>query len=243
MRWRRKWVNKLDALDSEFQQQFESFEEFWEQKLHHYDIESSEIETNMKAEHEEEAQTKEEELTEQITGGKMSAKFINLQFKMEQMAKYQRFKEAAEIKTKLEEEYNRCMERIEKERQNKIEKAMKKINMRQESEMKTLNQKIMMNRNDLLKTKQQDYDNLNKKYKAQKSTLLSKIQLTRAQKIKFLNAFDPSKNINVSNLYTRYFDQLEEEEGEEEEEEEEDQQAFDLHNESDDLRESQDMDH
>lgn len=196
----------------------------------------------MQNEHEEEAKAKEEQLMEEMTGGKMSAKFINLQFKMEQMAKYQRFKEAAEIKIKLEEEYNRCMERIERERQNKIEKAMKKINKRQESEMKTLNQKIVMNRNDLLKTKQQDYDNLNKKYKAQKSTLLSKIQLTRAQKIKFLNAFDPSKNINVSNLYTRYFDQLEEEE-ENEDEENEDQQDFDLHNESDHLRESEDIEH
>lgn len=44
-----------------------------------------------------------------------------------------------------------------------------------------------------------------KKYKALKSGLESKINLSRAQKIKFLQAFDPEKNIGVSNLYEKYF--------------------------------------
>lgn len=224
-------------MDEEFQQQFESFEEFWNERLSHYDIESEEIEKNMEAEHEGELESRREELEEQLQGeGKMSAKFIDLQFKMEQMAKRQRFKEAAEVKTKLETEYNRCIERIEKEKERKMEQNLKRLFKKQEAEMKTLKQKIGLNKNDLVKTKQKDYDNLNKKYKAQKSALLSKIQLTRAQKIRFLNAFDPSKNVNVSNLYTRYFDQLEEE-GEEEEEEE----KFINDTESENFKESQEI--
>lgn len=144
----------------------------------------------------------------------MSAKFINLQFKMEQMAKNQRFKEAAEMKTQLEEEYNKCIERIEHERHAKFNKMMEKAIKRQETELKTLKQKIMVNRNDLLKTKEKDYDSLAKKYKANKAGTMSKIQLARSQKLKFLDAFDPAKNVNVSKLYTRFFDQVEQEDGE-----------------------------
>ena len=203
------------AIDDEYQQQFESFENFWEQKLKHYDIESKEIEQNLVIDHEAEREKYQEEVEASLANsGKMSSKFINLQFKMEQMAKNQRFKEAAEIKTQLEDEYNKCVERIEAERELKVTKAMEKLIRKQENELKSLKQKITVNRNDLLKTKEKDYDSLVKKYKAHKAATISKIQLARAQKLKFLDAFDPSKNINVSKLYTKYFDGMEQEDGE-----------------------------
>ena len=203
------------AIDEEYQQQFESFENFWDQKLKHYDIESTEIEQNLGIEQDAERTKSQEEIEQALQSlGKMSSKFINLQFKLEQMAKNQRFKEAAEIKTQLEEEYNKCVERIDQERQAKLQKMMEKVIRRQESELRSLRQKITVNRNDLLKTKEKDYDNLVKKYKANKAVTISKVQLARAQKLKFLDAFDPSKNINVSKLYTRYFDGAEQEESE-----------------------------
>lgn len=206
------------AIDDEFQEQYDSFEDFWEQKLKHYDIESSEIEHNLQIDQEAERTKFQEELEQSLqNSGKMSAKFINLQFKMEQMAKNQRFKEAAEVKALLEEEYNKCIARIEQERQRKIQKAMEKLMKRQETELNSLEQKITGNRNDLETAKDKDYDNIVKKYKANKSATISRIQLARAQKLKFLDAFDPSKNINVSKLYTRYFDNVEQEDDEEDE--------------------------
>ena len=45
---------------------------------------------------------------------------------------------------------------------------------------------------------------LRKNTDAKKSAISSKINLIRAQKLKFLQAFDPEKNINVSNVYARY---------------------------------------
>jgi len=201
------------SIDDEYQQQFESFENFWEQKLKHYDIESKEIEQNLMIDHESERERYQEEVENSLqNSGKMSSKFINLQFKMEQTAKNQRFREAAEIKTQLEDEYNKCIEKIDAEREGKIMKMMEKLIKRQENELRSLKQKITVNRNDLLKTKEKDYDSLVKKYKANKAATISKIQLARAQKLKFLDAFDPSKNINVSKLYTKYFDGIEQDE-------------------------------
>lgn len=198
------------SIDDEYQQQFESFESFWDQKLKHYDIESKEIEQNLMVDHEAEREKYQEEVEQSLQNmGKMSSKFINLQFKMEQMAKNQRFREAAEIKAQLEDEYNKCIEKIEMEREAKVQKMMEKLMKKQENELKSLKQKITVNRNDLLKTKEKDYDSLVKKYKANKAATLSKIQLARSQKLKFLDAFDPSKNINVSKLYTKYFDGIE----------------------------------
>lgn len=206
---------KLISIDDDYQQQFESFENFWDQKLKHYDIESKEIEQNLQIDHEAERMRYQEEIEQSLqNSGKMSSTFINLQFKMEQMAKNQRFKEAAEIKTQLEDEYNKCIEKIEQEREMKVHKSMEKLIKKQDNELRTLRQKITVNKNDLLKTKDKDYDSLVKKYKANKAATISKVQLARAQKLKFLDAFDPSKNINVSKLYTKYFDGAEQDDGE-----------------------------
>jgi len=200
-------------IDNEYQQQFESFETFWDQKIKHYDIESNEIEQNLQIDQEAERSKFQEEIEAKLQdSGKMSARFIDLQFKMEQMAKNQRFKEAAEIKLLLEEEYHKCIDKIERERQTKIQKHMEKLIKKQDTELKSLKQKITVNKNDLIKTKERDYDNLVKKYKASKSGMISKVQLARTQKLKFLDAFDPAKNINVSKLYTRYFEDNNQEE-------------------------------
>ena len=46
-----------------------------------------------------------------------------------------------------------------------------------------------------------------KRYQAHKSQAISKSNLLRANKLKFLKTFDPSKVFKASNLYTKYVNQ------------------------------------
>lgn len=78
------------------------------------------------------------------------------------------------------------MERNEKHMKKKIESLMDKFQKDLKKDLDSLKQKIDINRNELLIQKQNDYDNMVKKYKANRSTVESKINLARAQKLKFL---------------------------------------------------------
>jgi hypothetical protein len=144
----------------------------------------------------------------------MSAKYLDILYKLELLSKNQRFEEAASLKEQLEEEYHRCLERNNKNNEKKIESLVSKFSQKQSKEMNTLKMKIEINRKELLKSKKIDYDNIIKKYKAHRQSIENKINLARNQKLKFLEAFDPSKNINVSNLYTRFLEDEKENEAE-----------------------------
>jgi hypothetical protein len=206
---------KLEAIDREHDSQFESFEEFWKNKLNHYDIESEEILEKTAADQKNEYHAFIEE-TEKTFGKnmKMSAKYLDILYKLELLSKNQRFEEAASLKEQLEEEYHRCLERNNKNNEKKIESLVSKFSQKQSKEMNTLKMKIEINRKELLKSKKIDYDNIIKKYKAHRQSIENKINLARNQKLKFLEAFDPSKNINVSNLYTRFLEDEKENEAE-----------------------------
>ncbi len=145
-----------------------------------------------------------EELQDQFRkNGKMSAKYLNLKFKMDQLSKAQRFEEAAEIKGQLEDEYLRCMQKLEKDLNAKLEKLLITFEKKQETEMNSLNKKMVTNRNELINTKNKDQDNMIKRYKAQRTAFNNKCSIERAQKLVFLQAFDPSKNSKASKIYVK----------------------------------------
>lgn len=203
----KKMGQKLESIDREHDQQFESFEEFWQNKISHYDIESEEIMEKTQNEQEKEINSYYEDMEKNFGKKmKMSSKYLDLVYKLELLSKKQRFEEAAKIKDKLEVEYNRSMERNKKNNEKKMESYLSKFSKKQKKDLNSLKMKIEINRKELIKSKQKDYDNIIKKYKVHRQGIENKINLARAQKLKFLEAFDPSKNINVSNLYTKFLE-------------------------------------
>ena len=138
-------------MEEEYEQQVHSFDAFWQEKLEQYDVEASEMEARLIERKNEERDTYIEELQSQFRkNGKMSAKYLNLKFKMDQLSKAQRFEEAAETKAQLEEEYIRCMHKLEKDLNEKLEKLLLTFDKRQETEMNSLRKKMITNRNELV---------------------------------------------------------------------------------------------
>ena len=206
----RKMEFKLERIDEEYEQQFESFNKFWEERNKHYEIEANEL--LQKTIHDNEKSQEEylDDLNKKYSKeGKMSSKYLNLLYRLKQMSKAQRFKEAAKIQEKLVDEYNRCIKRNEKNSLKKIEKLLKIFQKKQLIELKSLEQKINLNRNELLKSKQEDFDKIVKKHKVNKSNEENKIKKARVKKLQLLKAYDPEKNINVSNIYSKDFDEIE----------------------------------
>jgi hypothetical protein len=191
-------------LEEEHEQQILSFEQFWQEKFEQYDAEATTIRDRFLERKQEEREAYIEELQTQFRkNGKMSAKYLNLKFKMDQLSKAQRFEEAAEIKGQLEEEYIRCMQKLEKDLNEKLEKLLIAFDKKQENELRNLEKKMIANRNDLMNTKNKDLDNLVKRYNAQRTAFNNKCNIERAQKVVFLQAFDPSKNAKASKIYVK----------------------------------------
>lgn len=191
-------------MEEEHQQQIASFEEFWEEKFAQYDLEAREMHERLLERKLAEREAYIEELQTQFRkNGKMSAKYLNLRFKLEQLSKAQRFEEAAELKTQLELEYATCMQRLEKDLNEKLEKLLWKFDRRQEMEMNSLQKKMVANRNELLNTKAKNYDALVKRYNAQRAAFNSKCSIDRAQKLIFLQTCDPVKNVNASKIFAK----------------------------------------
>lgn len=191
-------------MEEEHRQQLTSFEDFWEEKLAQYDLEAREMHERLLERKLAEREAYIEELQTQFRkNGKMSGKYLNLRFKLEQLSKAQRFEEAAELKTQLEQEYASCMQRLEKDLNEKLEKLLWKFDRRQEMEMNSLQKKMVANRNELLNTKAKNYDALVKRYNAQRAGFNSRCSIERAQKLVFLQACDPTKNVNASKIYAK----------------------------------------
>ena len=136
----------------------------------------------------------------------MSAAFLALKCKVERLSKARRFEEAAEAKLLLEDEYARCMEKFEADFVAKFNNLMAQFDKRLESDLKNLRQKIEANRSELENTRKKDLDNLVLRYSAHKKAFDNKCKIEKAQKIMFLQAFDPSKNVNVSKFYAKYLE-------------------------------------
>lgn len=198
---------KLKKIDEEYEQQFESFQKFWVERTKHYEIEANELLQKTIQENEKNSEDYLDVLNKKFSKeGKMSSKYLDLLYRLKQMSKAQRFREAAKIQEKLVDEFNRCMKRNKKNNLKKIEKLLKVFQKKQLIELKSLQQKIDLNHNELLKSKEQDYDKIIKKYKVNKSNEENKIKKARVKKLQLLKAFDPEKNINVSNIYSKDFD-------------------------------------
>ena len=121
----RQMNEKLDIIDQEHQSNFQSFESFWDKKTKHYDFESNEILQGTIQEHKEKQEIYFEEIKQKmLQKGKLSANYLDLKYKLEKLSKMQRFKEAEKIKRKMDKEYERCLERNEKNNVKKIESLM-----------------------------------------------------------------------------------------------------------------------
>ena len=82
-------------------------------------------------------------------------------------------------------------------------KMMKNFQIQAEKDFKRLNEKITVCRKQLLQKKDNDFQAIDLKFKAQIKTFENKCGVERAQKRVFLEAFDPDKNINVSSFYAQ----------------------------------------
>lgn len=196
-------------MDQENEAQFAEFEAYWEEKFASYDEEAHSLELQLQEKQREIRANFEEETREKLQrSAKMSSRYLSLEAKLAQLSKQNRFEEAADVKLQLEEEYAACAAKREGELQAQIFRKLELVVKMQEKELKSFLQKIGSNRNELLKAKQKGLMEMVAKFRAQRSFVENRIKLERASKIKFLERFDPVKNIKVSKMYSRDEDSL-----------------------------------
>lgn len=157
---------KLEEIDSEYEEKYKSFESFWQQRLDQYDQESKQILEQVKDQHIEAQNQKMDELNKKYEqNGKKSSKALDLEYKLTLLAKNQRYEEAAKVKKKLEKEYFRFMKRNQRNQEGTIQSHLQSYKETQLKELESLQQKININRKQLLSQKQKEYDNTFKQYK------------------------------------------------------------------------------
>ena len=109
----------------------------------------------------------------------------------------------AALKIELEAEEQKCMSKHEEALNEKYNKLMDTFQVQAEKDLKRLNQKIDICRKQLLQKKENDFNAMELKFKAQIKTFENKCGVERSQKRLFLEAFDPEKNVNVSKFYAQ----------------------------------------
>lgn len=79
------------------------FEDSWQQKFESYEKDVQDTRDNQLSKIQEERERSIEEFKSQLGKGlKMSTRYIDLKFRVDQLSKAQRFEEAAELKAQLE---------------------------------------------------------------------------------------------------------------------------------------------
>lgn len=200
---------KLEEMDRENEAQFGEFERHWDEKLAGYDEEAYALELQLQQKQREIRAGYEEELRERLRRTtKPSSRGLNLEARLAQLSKQNRFEEAAELKAQLEEERRGCAAKREGEVQAQVYRRLELVVKTQDKEYKSFLQKIGSNRNELVKAKDRGLAEMVAKFRAQRSFVENRIKLERASKIKFLERFDPVKNIKVSKMYAREEDAL-----------------------------------
>lgn len=195
---------KWEELEGGFGGQVGEFEESWAKRLEEYDKDVEEAKAKQRENIEEERERYSQELQQKLKiSNKMSPKYLNLRKKIEGLSKAQLFEQAAELKTQMEDEERKCVEKHEREVNAKYEKLMETFNVQAEKDLKRLDQKIEICRKQLLQKKDADFNVMQLKFKAQLKTFENKCGVERAQKRLFLEAFDPEKNVNVSKFYAQ----------------------------------------
>lgn len=195
---------KWEELEAGFGGQVQEFEESWAKRLEEYDKDVEEAKAKQRENIEEERERYSQELQQKLKiSNKMSPKYLNLRKKIEGLSKAQLFEQAAELKTQMEEEERKCIEKHEREVNAKYEKLMETFNVQAEKDLRRLDQKIEICRKQLLQKKEADFNVMQLKFRAQLKTFENKCGVERAQKRLFLEAFDPEKNVNVSKFYAQ----------------------------------------
>lgn len=76
---------------------------------------------------------------------------------------------------------------------------------RQERDYKNFQQKMVQTRNEMLKSKKIDFENMRVKFRAQLQQLELAQRNEQIQKERFLKNFDPTKSTNIEKVYFKIF--------------------------------------
>lgn len=197
-------TEKLEAMERENEAQEAEFCRYWQEKLDLCEQESHSLEEQLLERQKAVREKFEEEARDKMQRAiKMSSRFYALQSKLNQLSKLNRFDEAAEVQTQLEEEQQRVLEKHELSNNAQLVKKMELLVQTHDKEHKSLVQKLRSTQNDLIKAREKGYTAMRAKFRAQRAFVENKINLERAAKIRYLQTFDPVKNIKVSRMYVR----------------------------------------
>lgn len=87
------------------------------------------------------------------------------------------------------------------------EKMFEQFIKRQERDYKNFRQKMEQTRNEMIKTKEIDFDNMRIKFRAQLQQLELYQRNEQIHKEKFLKNFDPTKSTNIDRVYLKIFNE------------------------------------
>lgn len=196
--------SKLSAMEDENENQQREFQNFWAEKMEQCEQESKKLEQSLMERQAEQRLAFEREAKAKFERGvKMSSNFIRLQSKMNQLSKLGRFEEASEVKTQLEQEHQNCIEKQSIGMEVQLKKKLESVSKIQEKELRSLVDKLNSTKNELIAHREKGLAAMLAKFRAQRALAENKINLERASKIKFLQTFDPVKNMKVSRMYIR----------------------------------------
>ena len=102
-------------------------------------------------------------------------------------------------------QHKRCIEKYNSSTVKKRQKMYDLYVKRQDRDYKNFQQKMIQTRNEMLKSKKIDFENMRVKFRAQLQQLELAQRNEQIQKERFLKNFDPTKSTNIEKVYFKIF--------------------------------------
>jgi len=192
---RERQKQEKESLELQYEEELKELSGNWDKKLEENEEEIKQVMMSIQEKQNEEIQKYEEELKQNMpVVGRMPPEVLNLEFQIEKMVKDQRYTEAAQMQKKLEKLRRDSENKIQKKTEDKIKILLENLIKKHETELLAVESRLNAERDNLLITREKDFENLHAKFKVFREKLENNHNTEFNKEEKALKGFKASSN-------------------------------------------------
>ena len=192
---RERHRDERESLEVQYEKEINEVSIEWEKRLEENEEQIKEVMTEIQERHGEEIEKYENDLKQNMPiVGRMSTEVLNYEYQIEQLAKDQRYNEAAVLQKKLDKARMSSHVKINYKTEEKIRNLLEGYIKKQENEIMVLEQRLNKERDDVLKNREKELEATHSKYKVYREKLESNHNSEFIKEEKKLKKFNPSSN-------------------------------------------------
>ena len=184
-----------EGLEGEYEKEVDGLNAKWEEELKNNEEDTDRQYAEIQQRQQEEMEGEQERLRKNAAKEiKMSPEILNMEHQINLLVKDQRYNEAAVVQKKLEVLRDKRVQKGSFNMDESIRSRLEAINKRQENEIAVLEKRIAANRENLFKTKDAEFDQLNSRFRVYREKLDNNHINEFIREEKRLKSFNPCAN-------------------------------------------------